>query len=176
MATNQLWLFLIYMASGIAICAFFDIFRSLRKSIKTSNIITYIEDVIFFIIVGYFLILEILKLNFGELRLYIFIGLALGGIIYLLTVSKYLIKINVKILTFFKNILLTVIRFIINIFKKPILFICINIKKIIRISRTNFNKKRHIKLLKNEVKKNKNVKCKEKRIKKNKLKKQKVKK
>ncbi len=110
---NQLYLFLIYVVSGVAISIFFDIFRVLRKSIKTSNLITYIEDAVFWIIVGLFLIWEIFTISYGELRSYIFLGLVLGVVLYMATVSKYFIKINVKIL---------------NIIKKPIYIIYKKIK------------------------------------------------
>lgn len=127
---NQLTTFFIYVISGMAICIFYDVFRVLRKSIKTSNVVTYIEDVIFCVVIGTFLIWEIFKISYGELRSYIFIGLLLGGIIYLLTFSKYFIKINVKIFTFIKNIILKIFTPIINLIRKPIYFLCINAKKL----------------------------------------------
>ena len=37
----------IYILCGLAIGIFFDIFRILRKTFKTSNFMTYIEDTIF---------------------------------------------------------------------------------------------------------------------------------
>ena len=116
---NQLCVFLIYVVSGIGISIFFDIFRVLRKSIKTSNLITYIEDAIFWIIVGLFLIWEIFTISYGELRSYIFIGLLVGVILYLATISKYFIKINVKVLNFVKSILLKII----SVFKRITRFI-----------------------------------------------------
>ena len=117
MVNNQLVTFFIYIVSGIIIGLFFDVFRILRKSIKTSNTFTYIEDFIFWVIVGIFLIWEIFNISYGELRSYIFIGLIIGIIFYMFSFSKYFIKINVKILDFIK---------------KPIYFICINISKIIK--------------------------------------------
>ena len=59
MFINQFLPFLIYIVAGIIICIFFDFFRSLRKAINTSNIVTYIEDILFWIITGIFLILII---------------------------------------------------------------------------------------------------------------------
>ncbi len=144
---NQLYLFLIYVVSGVAISIFFDIFRVLRKSIKTSNLITYIEDAVFWIIVGLFLIWEIFTISYGELRSYIFLGLVLGVILYMATVSKYFIKINVKIL---------------NIIKKPIYIIYKKIKtmyiKIKNIIIKVINKlkliKQHINMKINPIKEN----------------------
>ena len=121
MIDNQLFEFLIYFISGILFSIFFDLFRVLRKSIKTSNIFTYIEDTIFWIIVGSFLIWEI------------FIGIIAGIIFYMATISKYFIKVNIKIFNFFKNILKyisKIIKPILKLIKKPIYFTFINLKKI----------------------------------------------
>ena len=94
---TQLGLFIMYVASGMLISLFFDFFRVLRKSIKTPNTITYIEDFCFWIVVGIFIIWEIFKFSYGELRSYIFIGIITGVLIYGLTISKYFVKINVRI-------------------------------------------------------------------------------
>ncbi len=149
MINNQLYIFLIYIASGMLIGIIFDIFRVLRKSIKTSNLITYIEDTIFWIIVGLFLIWEIFTISYGELRSYIFIGLLIGFVIYMLSVSKYFIKINVKIMSYVKKIILkilnifkNILNFILKIFKPVFNFIENKIKlNIIFFKRFKRNKK-----------------------------------
>ena len=60
MVANQANLFLIFTINGILIGLLFDIFRILRKSFKTPDIITYIED--FFLLAynrAHFIILNI---------------------------------------------------------------------------------------------------------------------
>ena len=126
---TQLGLFIMYVASGMLISLFFDFFRVLRKSIKTPNTITYIEDFCFWIVVGIFIIWEIFKFSYGELRSYIFIGIITGVLIYGLTISKYFVKINVRILLFFKEVIFMPIF---RIVKKPIYFILINLRQIKR--------------------------------------------
>ena len=79
---NQAYLFGIYSVCGIIIGIFFDLFRILRRSFKTPDIITYIEDIIFGILTGVFLIFIIFVFNNGELRFYIFIALILSLIEY----------------------------------------------------------------------------------------------
>ncbi|MBO5478942.1 MAG: spore cortex biosynthesis protein YabQ [Clostridia bacterium] len=49
---NQAYTFLVFIINGIIIGFLFDCFRILRKSFKTSDIITYIEDILFWIITG----------------------------------------------------------------------------------------------------------------------------
>ena len=169
---NQLYQFLIYIVSGIAISIFFDIFRVLRKSIKTSNLITYIEDAIFWIIVGLFLIWEIITVSYGELRSYIFIGLLLGIVLYLVTISKYFIRFNVKILNFIKKIIKKIILIFSQIFSsilkamkpiyklisKPIYFLNLKMKNIAKRGENIYKKhihtsKKHFKLIKKNRKK-----------------------
>ena len=52
MAINQAYLFLIFALNGFVIGLLFDFFRILRKSFKTADIITYIEDILFWILSG----------------------------------------------------------------------------------------------------------------------------
>ena len=132
--SNQLYVFLIYCLCGIIIGLFFDIFRILRKSFRTPDFVTYIEDIIFWILTGLFLIYIIFTFNNGEIRSYIFVGLGLGMLFYLLIFSKFFIKTNVIIIKYLKAIFKKVFeiitypfKVIIRIFDKLILK---NIKKL----------------------------------------------
>ena len=141
MITNQAYLFLIFAVNGIAIGLLFDLFRILRKSFKTNDFFTYIEDIIFWILTGIILLYSIFTFNNGEIRLFMFLGLFIGILMYMLMISSYIIKINVYII----NLLKKIIGFIIHIFAipfqyiyillrktifRPILFLFINIRKI----------------------------------------------
>lgn len=136
----QLYSFLVYLVSGMLIGVFFDVFRVLRKSFQTPDIITYIEDILFWILTGLFLLFVLFKFSNGIIRSYQVVGLFIGVIIYILSISKFFIKINVIIITFIKNIfckilylILYPIKFILKIFVKiftPFTFFVINIKKI----------------------------------------------
>lgn len=146
--TIQLYSLLIFLISGILVGIFFDIFRILRKSFKTSDLVTYIEDIIFWIITGIFLLFVIFKFNNGEIRSYVIIGLILGIVIYMFNISKHFININVKILLFIKKIFKilmypfkTIFNFIRKILLKPISFLVINIRKLNKNFSTFFDKK-----------------------------------
>lgn len=141
MIGNQAYLFLIFVINGIVIGLLFDFFRILRRSFKTSDLVTYIEDVLFWILTGLILLYTIFAFANGEIRLFMFLGVFFGCLIYMLLLSKYFININVKIILFIKKIILKLIsiiiipiKFVINFFKKiffkPIKFITINLKKI----------------------------------------------
>lgn len=128
----QLYSLVIFVICGIAIGIFFDIFRILRRAFKTPNIITYIEDIIFWIFSGVFFLFILFKFNNGQIRSYVVIGLLIGILLYMLTISKYFIKVSVTIINFVKKIITYPIKLIFNIFKKilkPFSFVVINIRK-----------------------------------------------
>lgn len=146
MAINQAYLFLIFTINGVIIGILFDTFRILRKSFKTNDIFTYVEDILFWILTGIILLYSIFTFSNGEIRFYMFIGIFLGCIIYMLLISKYFIEINVKIILSIKkviSIIFSPIIYIIKIFKKlffkPIHFVTINMQKIY------INRKKNIK-------------------------------
>jgi len=56
----------------------YDIFRVRRKAIKSSNLIVYFEDFIYWIIVALILFAIIYRSNEGELRGYLMLGVAIG--------------------------------------------------------------------------------------------------
>ena len=121
MSLNQLSTLLYFILTGVIIGILFDIFRILRKSFKTSDIITYIHDFLFCILTGVILLFSIFTFNNGELRGYIFIGIIFGIIIYLLLFSKYFIKILVSIISFIKKIIGYPIKKIYHFTKKYLL-------------------------------------------------------
>ena len=52
MITNQAYIFIIFVIVGIIVGIIFDFFRILRKSFKTKDFVTYIEDIVFCILTG----------------------------------------------------------------------------------------------------------------------------
>ena len=141
MINNQAQLFLVFIINGIIIGILFDFFRILRKSFKTNDITTYIEDFLFWILTGFSILFTLFKFNNGEIRLYMFFAIAIGILLYMLIFSSYIIKINVSIIVFLKKIVKKIlyyvfmpILFLLKVLKKivfkPISFIFINIKSL----------------------------------------------
>ena len=95
----QLYNFFIFIVLGLIIALIFDLFRILRKKFKTNNIITYLEDILFWMISGFLITPAIFQFNDGELRAYLFIGIFLGIIIYIMLFTKLVNNIFLKILT-----------------------------------------------------------------------------
>ena len=133
MAVNQTYLFIIFTIVGIIIGILFDIFRILRKSFKTKDIVTYIEDILFWILTGIIILFSMYRFSNGELRFFMIIGIIMGTLMYMITFSKYVIKISVFVINIFKIWILYPFKVLIKISKKiifrPIFIICINFKK-----------------------------------------------
>ena len=131
----QIYHFFIFAIAGTIISISFDIFRIFRRSFKTPDFVTILEDIIFWILTGLFLIYIILRFNDGEIRGYIFAGILFGVIIYLLTFSRYFIKYSVLLITKIKCIIISFIKSIIKLYTRfifnPFHFVVINIKKIL---------------------------------------------
>lgn len=104
MAVNQSYLFLIFTINGLFIGIIFDFFRILRKEFKTSNLVTYIEDIMFWIISGISIIYSMVNFSNGSLRFYMVVGILIGVITYILTIGKYIRMFSVAIIDFFKKI------------------------------------------------------------------------
>lgn len=164
MVTNQAYLFSIFIANGIIIGILFDFFRILRKVFKTSDFVTYVEDLLFWILTGSIILYSIFVFNNGEIRLFMFLAVIIGVISYMILLSSHVIKVNVKIINILKKILLKIFailvlplrfiyKFIRKIFLRPISFIIINIRK----NSTNLFKNT-IKVLKNNKRIENNVK------------------
>ena len=119
---NQVYTFFIFILNGLLIGILFDTFRILRKSFKFSNIITNLQDIIFWILSGLILIYSIFEFTDGELRLYIFLGILLGFIAYLLIFSKIYIKVCVDIILVIKKILYYTLILPIEFILKVVIF------------------------------------------------------
>ena len=100
---SQTQVFLIFIFCGCIIGLLFDMFRILRKTFKTPDIITYIEDIVFWLLTCIILAYTILKYNNGELRLFVFIGLFIGITLYILLISNFIINTCVKFINIIKS-------------------------------------------------------------------------
>ena len=140
MIYNQANIFLIFIINGVIIGIIFDFFRIIRRSFKTTELFTYIEDILFWIITGFTLLFTIFTFCNGEIRFYMFIGVFLGCVLYMLLFSRQLIQISLLIINKLKKIITKIILCIIMPFKyiitvirriifRPIITLAINITK-----------------------------------------------
>lgn len=89
----------------------------MRKTIKTADFVTYIEDILFWLLAGVLILYFIFTYNNGEIRFYMFIAILLGILLYISLISKFFIKTNVTIINFIKMAIITIFTIILMPFK-----------------------------------------------------------
>ena len=117
---SQSKLFCIFFLLGLLLNIIFDLFRGLRKTIKFSNALVLMQDVLFLLISGFLFFKTLLIFSNGEIRLYMIIAMLFGIAIYSLTISSQCVIIISLILKGFLNIFYLI---------KKVLFIPFNITK-----------------------------------------------
>lgn len=124
MISDEFNVFLSFILIGIFISFFFDFFRILRCSFKTPDFVTIIEDIAFWMISGIILLSGIFVLNEGKIRAYLFIGMFLGIVFYIITISKFVMKSGTVFFDFIKKIVFNpIISFFKIIFKILLKFV-----------------------------------------------------
>ena len=113
---EQTQIFIIFVIVGIIISFLFDIFRIFRKVYKFSNMLIYMQDILFWLLTGIIILQAIFKFNSGDIRIFLFLGIFVGVFIYISLFSIYVIKIG----SFILKLINTLIRKLINVFKVPI--------------------------------------------------------
>ena len=136
MVENQAYLFLVFSLTGVVLGVLFDFFRVLRKTFKTEDFVTYIEDILYWILAGIIILYNIWFFNDGEIRVFMILGILMGAITYCLTLSPIFIKIDY----FFMKKIKGVFTLLYNILKIPIEFMINLLKKIKNI--VNFKNKK----------------------------------
>lgn len=90
MLAEQVYIFFSSVIIGAIMGVVFDFFRALRRKGNTKNILVYIQDVLFWLIIAIMIIVSSFIINNGELRGYMLLGYILGALIYMLLFSKYI--------------------------------------------------------------------------------------
>lgn len=134
---EQTQIFIIFVIVGIIISFLFDIFRIFRKVYKFSNMLIYMQDILFWLLTGIIILQAIFKFNSGDIRIFLFLGIFVGVFIYISLFSIYVIKIG----SFILKLINTLIRKLINVFKAPICKILNFMIKYYRNLRKNVLKK-----------------------------------
>ena len=95
--SNQAYIFLATVYVGLLLGLLYDIYRAFRMITKPGRLLLAVFDLLFWILAALFSFAMLFKINGGEIRLYAFIGLALGWGIYSLTVGSIVVRFLVKV-------------------------------------------------------------------------------
>ncbi len=123
MTFEQIRIFSIFFVLGILVSILFEIFRVLRKNIKTSYLATSIEDVVYILISGYLFFKSIIVFANGDIRFYIFLAFLLGIIIYILTIKNFcdiILTVIIKTILIIFKFIFILIKYFIILLKKSI--------------------------------------------------------
>lgn len=107
---HQAFVFMASIILGILIGILYDLFRFIRRIIKHSNFATYVEDLLFWILIIFISYVTLLHIANGEIRLYFFIGIFIGYATNYLIISDFIINIYMLIFKGIHNILLIILK------------------------------------------------------------------
>ena len=148
MVEDQALIFIVFTFTGILLGILFDFFRVFRRTFNTIDFITYLEDILYWILAGIIVLYNIWFFNNGEIRFFMIIWIIMGAIIYSLLFSSILIKIETMLLTKLKNIIMFFYKIIIIPIEKIIKFFAFYTSKINIIAKKQNNKSSKLSILK----------------------------
>lgn len=138
--SKQLIDFLQFVVVGMLLTLIFDFFRSYRKNKKVTIKVLVIQDLIYFLVIAVLISVSIACLLDTSIRLYVFIAIICGSLIYLSVFSKYM--------TILYNMAFSLFSSSIYFFKLPIdiirQFIQENCKFILKITKKCCKKFSHM--------------------------------
>lgn len=107
---TQVLLFLLTIGLGVVSGFLYDVFRIIRKVFKHPNFLTYIEDILYWILVTFLIFYIMLDKNYGEIRAFSIGGVLLGTILYFLTISKLFVNFSMSIIHIIEKILFMTLK------------------------------------------------------------------
>ncbi len=106
---------LIMAVFGFCAANVYDWLRSIRRIIIHDILGVAAEDIVFWLVFALMTSLLIFRVNYGELRLFLFMGIVIGAGVYYALVSPIFLKIT----AFISKIVITILKFVFD----PILLI-----------------------------------------------------
>jgi spore cortex biosynthesis protein YabQ len=111
---TQFGLILYSLSAGVLTGILFDIYRIIRGIKSPNKIITFIEDILFWILTAIIIFTFLLYTHSTYLSAYVYLCILLGVYLYIKLISKYFLS--------FQRILLKNLGKVLRIFKNIILF------------------------------------------------------
>ena len=128
---NTIWMqaefFVWSLLAGAVLGFIYDIFRVSRRFFKTRDIVTIVQDILFFIISAFIIFIVAFKINEGEIRYFEFLAIFTGFVLYRIIAGVNVVNAVVKIIEFLAKALFFLLKlilfpvtFIFKILKKPV--------------------------------------------------------
>lgn len=127
---NELLIFALSQGAGVAAGVIFDFFRALRRC-RGGHASVAASDIFFWLAEAALVFAAVYNFNSGQLRGYIFIGMAAGCGIYLLTLSRIMLFVFTHILRLFALTFKKTIALVLFLLK-PFVFLSEKTLKVIK--------------------------------------------
>lgn len=122
----QISLFIFSLMAGFITGLFFDIYRLIRSVEKPGNIITVIEDILFWILTSILVFIFLLYTNYAYVSIYIYLLIFIGIVIYLRFLSNFCLLIIYN----FSKYIFKFFRILIKYMLFPLELLIYNVKKV----------------------------------------------
>ncbi|MFU0824383.1 spore cortex biosynthesis protein YabQ [Clostridium sp.] len=109
---TQINMILYSILAGILTGLLFDIYRLIRGFENPNRILTFIEDILFWIFAALLVFIFLLYTGYMYVGVHLYIYIALGLYIYVKLMSKYFLKIQYRFMMFLARILRVMINFL----------------------------------------------------------------
>lgn len=150
--TYQVIAFAVTIALGIFIGLACDVLRLIRGTFRPSRRVLFFYDLFFWIVITVITFIVLLSSNWGEVRVYVFIGLGFGAVIYAIVLSKPCYKLLERIMSCICLTARTIIAPVVWIIKRVLIVwlfckrvfrgIIMRARRVVTIIRTNFQRKK----------------------------------
>lgn len=127
---QELYVFFGTLLGGAAAGLLFDIFRIWRKNFKTTAVLVWVQDILFWIGLAAIVYATIFITNSAQVRWYEFAGIGLGFGLYLLTLSRLIVGVSSLVISVVKRVLLFLLKIVLFPFvllyrrlRQPVLWI-----------------------------------------------------
>jgi spore cortex biosynthesis protein YabQ len=123
---SQFSTFLTTIATGITLGVVFDCYRVLRGTYRPKVLMTWVTDLLYWLIATVIVFIALVISNWGELRFYVFLGILSGLGLYYRLLSLYVIRLFSGVIKLIKSIVALIKKSFTLFVIKP-LALCIRI-------------------------------------------------
>lgn len=137
--SGQLETFIITVITGMFLGGLFDFYRIMRGVLRPRQIFTSLADLVYWLLATIIVFVALLFGNWGEIRLYVFVGLAAGILLYFRLLSRQVIRLLISVIRLVvrslnalkKLLVYTVVRpvaFLLRLAARPFVFLAKKIR------------------------------------------------
>ena len=125
----------------------YDLYRISRRIFRPRKLATFIEDLLFWLVIGAAAFFVLILSNDGQLRLYTFLGFVTGSMLYISFLSPYVLKLILLILRIIKKVCMGILRILIFPIRKIIFILKIPARWIKKKIQPIYTKAKRVKQL-----------------------------